>query len=438
MDEWVYIVMDISSWFIVIGALLLGMGVTGESFRRLPVTSAMIYLAVGVVLGPTILGVFHFNPLKESHLLEIITEIAVLLSLFTAGMKLPTPVSRVRWRTPILLAFASMSLTVGCIALFAHGVFGFSWGAAVLLGAILAPTDPVLATDVQVQHPQDRHRLRFNLTCEAGMNDGSAFPFVMLGLGLLGLHDLGDMGIHWLVRDVIWATLGAILLGILSGAGLAYLMNRYRATRGYLGFWDDFVALGMAALVYGMSLVLNFWGFLAVFAASVSLRYTETALILRSPGYRNQTNAGFTGRILDYHEQLERLSELILVLLVGGTLFTDSWSWRAVGLSLFLFFIVRPLAVSLTLFRSRSPQRLKMLTAWFGVRGIGSLYYLMYAIEHGVPQPVALELIQITLIVITLSILVHGISIKPLFSRHGYCSGKTAMSNARRGRTTAT
>lgn len=413
--------MDTTSWFILIGVLLLGMGLTGESFRRLPVTSAMVYLAVGVIIGPTVLGFFHFNPLKQSALLEVITEIAVLLSLFTAGMKLPAPVKFIRWRTPILLAFLSMTLTVACIALFTHMIFDFSWGAAILLGAILAPTDPVLATDVQVQHPGDRHRLRFNLTCEAGMNDGSAFPFIMLGLGLLGLHELGDSGIDWFVHDLIGATFGAVLIGLIAGVSLALLMHRYRATRGFSGFWGDFVALGMGALVYGVSLLLDFWGFLAVFASSVSLRYTEAWLIMHASDFDQHSRQGLTDRVLNYHEQLERLSELILIILVGGTLFVDSWSWRAVGLALFIFLFARPLAVSISVFASRSPLRLKMLTGWFGVRGIGSLYYLMFAIEKGIPEPLALELIQFTLIVITLSILVHGTSVKPLFARHGYC-----------------
>ncbi len=411
--------MDTTLWFILVGALFLGMGLTGESFKRLPITSAMVYLVVGILIGPTVLGVFHFNPLKQSALLEVITEIAVLLSLFAAGMKFPTTISLLRWRTPLLLAFVSMALTVACIALFSHFLFDLSWGAAILLGAILSPTDPVLATDVQLQHPKDRNRLRFNLTCEAGINDGSAFPFVMLGLGLLGLHELGDLGIHWLVKDLIWATVGGVLVGVLAGIGLAYLIYRYRPRGGYPGFWDDFIALGLGALVYGISQVLDFWGFLSVFFAGVALRYAETWFIIHKPAPAPQDNRALTDRVLNYQGQLERLSELVLILLVGGTLFVDSWSWSAVALALFVFFVARPLAVWISLMSSRSPRRLKVLMGWFGVRGIGSLYYLMYAIEHGIPESLALQLIQFTLIVITLSILFHGVSVKPLLARHG-------------------
>src|SRR3990167_7688025 len=124
---------------------------------------------------------------------------------------MPVPFSFVRWRTPILLATVSMAVAVALVAAFACYVLGLPLGAGVLLGAIVAPTDPVLATDVQIRHPGDRDQLRFTLTCEAGMNDGSAFPFVMLGLGLLGLHGLGDWGLRWMVVEMVWATVSAVL-----------------------------------------------------------------------------------------------------------------------------------------------------------------------------------------------------------------------------------
>lgn len=183
--------MTTAGWFLLVGALLLAMGLTTSFLQRAPVTSAIVYLAVGLLVGPTGFGLFHFNPLEQSALLEVLTEVVVLISLFSAGVKMPVPVSLARWRVPVFLALISMAATVTLVASFAHFALGLSLGAAVLLGAIIAPTDPVLATDVQTRDAEDRDRLRFTLTCEAGMNDGSAFPFVMLGLGLLGLHELG-------------------------------------------------------------------------------------------------------------------------------------------------------------------------------------------------------------------------------------------------------
>lgn len=397
-------------------------------------TNEQWFLLVGLIAGPTLLNAYHFNPLKQSALLETLTEVAVLISLFAAGVKMPVPFTFLRWRTPILLAFVSMTVTVGLVTVFAHYALGLPLGAAVLLGAIVAPTDPVLATDVQIRHPGDRDRLRFYLTCEAGMNDGSAFPFVMLGLGLLGLHDLGESGLRWALVDVVWATAAGIIIGVVLGAALARLAWTLRSGPGKHDLMDDFLGLGLIAAVYGISELAAAWGFLAVFFAAVALRQTELKLSGGMPDMSEELRSGplsprnssenasvptvSEGSLL-FKEHLERLSELVLILLVGGTLFIDSWSWRAVGLALFLFLVARPVSVLIGLSVSRTSWRIRGLAGWFGVRGIGSLYYLMYAIQHGLSESLALQLIQITLIVITLSILVHGISVKPLMRRFG-------------------
>jgi len=445
--------MSLSLWFLLVGALLLVMGLTAGRVRRLPVTSAIIYLAVGVLIGPTALHAFHFNPLKQSETLELLTEAAVLISLFAAGMKMPVPVSPARWRTPVLLAFLAMAVTAAFMSAFGHYVLGLSPGAAVLLAGILAPTDPVLATEVQVRRAGDRDRLRFGLTCEAGMNDGSAFPVVMLGLGLLGVGDIGDHGLLWLTRDVVWATAAGIGLGVIAGRGLGQLVWRLRASRHEDHLMDDFLGLGLIGIVYGASLLIHAWGFLAVFFAAVSLRQTELGLSGRRPdAYRLQTSepdpggrpparrapARVTDGSLVFKEQLERLSELVLILLIGGTLFLDSWSWRAVGTAAFLFLLARPAGVCLASLGTRTPWRLRALFSWFGVRGIGSLYYLMFAIQSGIPESVALELIHLTLIVVTLSILCHGVSVKPLMARFGRAPHPgTASSDARSPATAA-
>ena len=168
----------------LVGGLLLAMGLTVSILKRSPFTSSIIYLAVGLLVGPTALNLFHFNPLKESALLEELTEVAVLISLFSAGVKMPVPFNFTRWRKPILLATVSMVITVVMVAEFAYYVLGMPLGAGVLLGAIVAPTDPVLATDVQVRHPGDHdatalypdlrgwHERRQRLSvCDAGYGD---------------------------------------------------------------------------------------------------------------------------------------------------------------------------------------------------------------------------------------------------------------------------
>lgn len=422
-------------WFVFVGGLLLFMGLTASILKRSTVTSAIIYLALGVLVGPTVLNLFHFNPLKQSALLEKLTEVAVLISLFSAGVKMPVPFNFARWRSPILLATVSMVITVVMVAEFAYYLLGMPLGAGVLLGAIVAPTDPVLATDVQIRHPGDHDQLRFTLTCEAGMNDGSAFPFVMLGMGLLGLHDIGDSGMKWLLMDVLWATASGVVIGVSAGVALARLGWKLRSKPHKHELMDDFLGLGLIGVVYGLTALVNGWGFLAVFFSAVALRQTEQKLAKAAQdafdGSKTQQSARADANArpklappqtvsegsLVFKEHLERLSEVVLVLLIGGTLYINSWTWEATGLALFLFAVVRPLSVIVSLLGTNTTWRMIGMTGWFGVRGIGSLYYLMYAIENGLPEALSLQLIQMTLIVVTLSIVLHGISVKPLMEK---------------------
>lgn len=274
------------------------------------------------------------------------------------------------------------------------------------------------------------------------MNDGSAFPFVMLGMGMLGLHKLGEFGMSWLFVDVLWATLAGITIGVVAGVALARLGWKLRSKPHKHELMDDFLGLGLIGVVYGLTVMVNGWGFLAVFFAAVALRQTELKLAKAArdafDGSTSQKSARADANAhpvleppqtvsegsLVFKEHLERLSEVLLVLLIGGTLYLNSWTWEAVGLALFLFVVVRPVSVFVGLFGTHATWRMRCMTGWFGVRGIGSLYYLMYAIENGLPEALSLQLIQMTLIVVTLSILLHGISVKPLMG-HFWRRGKS-------------
>lgn len=315
-----------------------------------------------------------------------------------------------------------MAISVALTAAFGYYLLALPLGAAILLGGILAPTDPVLATDVQVRHMGDRDPLRFTLTSEAGLNDGTAFPFVMLGLALLSAPASVELLGHWLLKDLLWATLSALLVGLVAGRLLAQLVRQQRVLNAEGAMLDDFLVLGLIGVVYGLCLLLDAWGFLAVFVATISLRQSELRLAQdKPPGYL--ANAGIpqgpqiSEGSLSFKEPLERLSELVLVLLLGGMLFHDSWSLSAVALALFLFVVVRPVSVLLGLAGSGTPIRLQPLLGWFGVRGIGSIYYLMFAVVFGLEQELALTLIHMTLVVIVLSIIIHGLTVKPMMSK---------------------
>ena len=257
----------------------------------------------------------------------------------------------------------------------------------------------------------------------------------MLGLGLLGLHELGSAGARWLLVDVVWATLAAITVGVLLGSGTAVIGWRWRGLHGSRQILDDLIGLGLIGLVYGLAASILAYGFLAVFFAGAALRQTEQRLAssvgirpaaldksVQLPGHDTQkpTDAPtvLSTNALIFKEHLERLSELLLVLLLGGMMFLQFWNWRTLVLAGFVLLVARPLSAALSLLGSSPGDKIRPLICWFGIRGIGSVYYLMYAIRHGIAPTLARDMIQLVLIVITLSILLHGASVRPLMDRY--------------------
>ena len=179
--------MSLAEWSLFVGALLVTMVLAGTLLGRLPLSSAMVYLGLGWVLGPDAMNVLRPDPIGHARVLEHLAEVGLLISLFAVGMQLGVPLRDRRWRLPVRLASVSMAVMVGMVAAIGVWVLHLPLGAAILLGAILAPTDPVLASGVQSEPGSRPDRLGFSLAGEGGLNDGTAFPFVMLGLGLLGV-----------------------------------------------------------------------------------------------------------------------------------------------------------------------------------------------------------------------------------------------------------
>lgn len=426
--------MSFSVWALVVGVLLIAMALSGTLMKRLPLSASMFYLAVGYLLGTGGFGLMTADPHLVSVFLERVAEVAVLISLFSVGLKLGLPFSSHHWRLPLRLAFVSMTLVVGLIALVGFFLLGMPIGAAVLLGGILAPTDPVLASDVQVDEPYDRDRLRFSLSGEGGFNDGAAFPFVMLGLGLLGLHELGAWGWRWLAIDVFWALLGGLfiggLLGTLIGKLVVYLRTRHQEAVGL----DEFLALGLIALAFGVATLASTYGFLAVFAAGLALqRVKERSRAQKAPDegtaglqdkgahlavatHPNLAGAYLMQAVRGFNEQLERIAELIIVLAVGAMLAYIHVDLETVLFLVLLFFVLRPVSVWLGLLGAQVSGDQRLLIAWFGIRGIGSIYYLMFALNHGFAGELANQAINLTLSAVAASIIVHGISVTPLMS----------------------
>ena len=421
--------MQLVTWFMVVGGLLVAMALGGSVLKRLPLSTSLLYLMVGIALGH--FGVGQLDPYLQAVLLEHLTELAVIISLFTAGLKLRASFRDSRWRIAVRLALLSMVLTVGLVAIAGIWLLGLPLGAAVLLGAVLAPTDPVLASDVQMDTPFQRDSLRFGLTGEAGLNDGTAFPFVMLGVGLMGLHPLGEGLWRWVAVDLLWAVSAGLGVGTVLGGAVGRVVLYLRRTRREAVGLDDFLALGLIALSYGVALLIHAYGFLAVFAAGLALRRIESESNLgkapedvekavpedRTPEAATDPHrapAYMAHAVLDFNEQIERLGEVSMVVVLGILLAGLPLAAEALWFVPLLFLAIRPVSVLVALVGTGASPQQRWLMSWFGIRGIGSLYYLFYALNQGVEESLARRLVPLVLTVVAASILVHGISVTPL------------------------
>lgn len=429
--------MEFALWSVIVGLLLVLMALASTVLKRLPLSTAMLYLPVGLVVSPIGLDLVSPHPRIHAELLERMAEVVVLLSLFTAGLKLSPGVRDRRWMLPVRLALNSMVLTVLLVAAVAWFFLDLPLGASILLGAVLAPTDPVLASEVQLHEPGDSDKLRFALTGEGGLNDGTAFPFVMLGLGLLGLHELGEFGWRWVAVDVVWATGAGLGIGWLLGTAVGLLVLHLRRRHQEAIGLDDFLALGLIGLSYGAALLLHAYGFLAVFAAGVALRRLEqkhsageaseasVCEALAHPdrsvadtvaGHPEHAPAFMAQAVLGFNQQAERIGEVAIVITTGALLWAVEWDGAGWWFVPLLLLVIRPLAVGAGIAHASVTRRQRWLIGWFGIRGVGSLYYLMYAVNHGLDPQLADRLVALTLAVVVTSIVVHGISVTPLMA----------------------
>jgi NhaP-type Na+/H+ or K+/H+ antiporter len=327
-----------------------------------------------------------------------------------------------------------MCITVGLMAAIGVLALGLPLGAAVLMGAMLAPTDPVLASAIQSEPGPSPDPIRFSLAGEGALNDGTAFPFVLLGLGLMGLHGLGTNGWHWWALDLLWSTVGGSLIGSAVGAVIGklviFLRTRHHSAIGL----DEFLSLGVIAISFGLAQVCLASGFLSVFFAGLALRRARdhpiagTVPLASAPTaekggdapstHSHHASGAMTRAVRGFNDQLERLAELGTVLVTGAMLHAVVLSVAVLWVTISLFVIVRPISVFLGMARSTMPTSQRLLISWMGIRGIGSVYYLMFALHHGVSGPLAQEMVTFVLVTVTTSILAHGMSMRPLMKRY--------------------
>ena len=389
---------------LVIGLLLIFVTLGSGWIARLPLSFALIYMIVGIALGPYGFKLFDLNP--ETEFLQRLTEFVVIVSVFGCGIKINRPLKFGTWKTTVRLIGFLMPISIFAIAAATHWLLGLGWGAAVLLGAILAPTDPVLASEVQLAHVRDKDELRFGLTSEGGLNDSLAFPFVYFGLFLLKDSNLDNWFKQWVLIDLFWAIFAGIVMGIIVAKAVIWCDERLQRYRPANELMEDFVALSTILLTYSLTELVNGYGFLAVFVAGLTVQHH----------YRNSEKRM---EQLEFTEQMEKLLEVGTILLLGTLLRVEPmlrYAGDALLIAGLLFLVIRPVGAWISTLGSRLPNLSRLLFGWFGIRGVGSLYYLTYAFGEGLEGDVGNQIGWITYTTIFLSVILHGVSATPLMN----------------------
>ena len=410
--------------YLILGAALLLAVALPRLLHRQAVSAPLVLVAVGAVIGLLPLpGDFSPSPVDNRAFVEHLTEFTVLVALMGVGLAIDRPLVPRKWSTwrqwavTWRLIGIVMPLSIAGVALVGWWVMGLAPAAALLLGAVLAPTDPVLASDVQVGGPtpletdEEEHdeldeddEVRFALTSEAGLNDGLAFPFVYAAVFLATLDGVAEWGVRWLA----WELVGKVLLGVLVGALLGWGLGKvaFRSPAPSLRLaetGEPLLALAAVLTSYGLAEIVGGYGFLAVFACALALRSAE--------------------RGHDYHvhmhqvvERLERLLTLIVLLLLGVSLtngLLEHLSWRGVLVGVVLVLLLRPLAGLVALGVAPADRRERLAIAFFGVRGVGSLYYLAYA--TGAAEFGRVDELWATVgFTVVFSVIVHGVAATPV------------------------
>ena len=386
------------------GLALIGATWLPHLLKRHPVTFPMVYVTLGILLYASPLRLPDPDPFEYSVVTERLTELVVLVALVGAGLRIDTPFGWRSWGPTWRLLALTMPLCILAGMWLGQHLLGLGLASAALLGAVLAPTDPVLAADVQVAGPGEggEDPVRVTLTSEAGLNDGLAFPFVWLAIAIsLAVSGAAepDWFTRWLLLDVVWRVAGGVAIGGIVGYGLMHLIFRTRGEGNLSRSSDGLAALAITLFVYGMAELFHTYGFLAVFVAALMIRHHE-----RSHSYH--------GTLSLFAEQCERLLTAGLLILLGGAVSIGilgalqpvDWVF-----ALAFVLLVRPLAGFIALARTPLHARERWAISVFGVRGMGSFYYLAFALNHGDFSDHR-RLWAIVTLVVLVSIVLHGVA----------------------------
>jgi sodium/hydrogen antiporter len=376
------------------------------ALTRRPAYAAVVALAVGVSLGPLGLRILRPQLMEDGAPIESITEIALLTCLFCLGLRLRMPIEWRTWRTPLRLSTLTTLATAALAAAAAHLIFDMTLAESLLLGAIVAPTDSVLASDVATHSDGEPDAPSFVLAAESGINNGLATVLVLFVLGMMGLSDSDSAALGSISLAAAWSALGGFAIGSLIGVGMARWIRLLDPER-QADFLEEAMVFATAALAYGAALAIHTDGFLAVFAAGVALSHGGR---VRRP----MRNRPLMPRVLKIAARIERYTWLVIIVLLGTLVASVEFKARMLVFAVLLILLIRPLAVRLGLGGLAMPETQWRGIAWFAARGVASLYCLVFSMNHGLSAPFARQLAGVTLVVLVSSIIASAISGLPL------------------------
>lgn len=341
--------------------------------KKLPLTLPIICLSIGFAFC-SLTGQTSLDPRDYPMAMSLLLEVTILISLAGAGLSIDKPLVWREWMGTARLLGITMPLSVGFIAALAALYLGFPWETAALIGAVLAPTDPVMAAEVRVGPPREgpEDNVRFSLTSEAGLNDGIGFPFTYLALGIAA-HDVSFGGWlwDWLAVDVVWRIAAGLAAGWLIGKFLGAMV--FRAGRRLLArVGQGFASLGITFVAYAGAELIQGYGFIAVFVAARMLRDYDD-------------RHGYHHRLYDFTEQTERLLMMVVIVLFGASLagpLLDNVTWEMVLGAFLILFMIRPATGMIGFVGSDIGHHQRAMISLFGIRGVGSFYYLAYAVDQ--------------------------------------------------------
>lgn len=399
----------------IIGFAAFGMAWIPIIAQKIGISYSIVYLLLGVVIYSFFDSLPWPNPLWEENFTVHMTELIVIVALMGTGLKIDHRFSFREWKVPLRLVTVTMLLSIGIFAFVGYWFLGLNLPSAILLGAVLAPTDPVLASDVQVGPPNEGENddVRFALTAEAGMNDGMAFPFTWLAIVLAISAQTGEPWLmEWLSRDLLYRIVAGVAVGFGMGKAFIYLFFKLpEKLGGFENVRDGFVALSTTLLTYGITEILHGYGFMAVFVVAVTIRNYEM-------------HHEYHRELHRFTDQVEKILLAILLLLFGGSLvkgILDALNWEMALAGIVFVLLIRPVTGLIALIGTKLKFREKFAISFFGIKGIGSFFYLSFALSKTEFYNER-EVWALVAFIVLISILIHGLTapfaMKKLKLRH--------------------